>query len=83
MSADEKARWMKMCGWDVLAVTTTRATDAACHAIQGFIDRCAQLGHVFDEWRIAARCRECAALLPHRALERVVYTRRLHAKGIS
>ena len=57
--------WQEMCSWDTLAVTagatrtTATTSTAACHVMQGFIDRCAELKHVYSDWRITARCREC------------------------
>ena len=62
MDRDEAYGWLSMCGWDTLAanVTTRAATPtAACHVIQGFIDRCAELDHVYSDWRITTRCCEC------------------------
>ena len=69
MDRDEAVSWMRMCGWDTLvatAVGNTRAAPpiqtntAACHVMQGFIDRCAELDHVYSDWRVTAQCRECA-----------------------
>ena len=69
MDRDEAVGWLRMCGWDTLAaIGNTRAappiqtTTAACHVMQGFIDRCAELDHVYSDWRITSQCRECAAV---------------------
>ena len=66
----EAAKWLEMCGWDTLAVTirTTEFSTAACHVMQGFVDRCAELQYVYKDWRITTRCGECAGLLSRLAL---------------
>ena len=52
-----------MCGYDTLASHATDHT-LLCHVIQAFVDRCAELGHVYKKiWRLRTECCECLAFV--------------------
>ena len=58
MTDEEAAQWLWSCGYDLLAM------ENACHVIQAFINRCAELlnnDDVYPNWRITTGCREWLA----------------------